>query len=262
MAKRIAFVCLYYGKRWLGWAIKAAQEAVDEVHVIYTDRPSHGHQTTMACPDTEDELKREANRFLRKPLFWHRGNYQNEGAHRDAIFPIAKHHGASQILVVDSDEIFEPEMARAALDAAAANGSGRVLMRFMHFYRSLKWVCHDPCMPVRIMNLGPDGHPKPGTWYLGPQLRPVWHMGYVQDFGLMRFKWSCHGHLAEMKPNWFEEKYANFKPGVTIDVHPCNGWNGTTKRYFWEPEKTDPETMKAMEPILADHPWWNEELIS
>ncbi len=262
MARRIGFCCLHYGKDFLPWAIKAAQEVVEEIHVIYSDRPSFGHRSNLACPDSEDDLKRAASKFLQKPMFWHKGNFPNEGAHREAIFPVAKEREAEQILVFDSDEIFDPKMAKEALDAAAAQPAGRVLMRFMHFYRSFKWVNHDPCMPVRILNLGPDGRPKPGEWYMSPQLRPVWHFGYMQTFPLMKYKWAIHGHLTEMKPNWFEEKYANFQPGITIDVHPCNGWNGETKRYFWEPEKTDEETRKAMEPILGDHPWFNEDLIS
>lgn len=259
--KRIGFCCLFYGADWLAWAIKAAQEAVDEIHIIYTDRFSFGNASSAPCPDSEEDLKREAHRFLKKPLFWHKGNYPNEGAHRDAIFPIAKAHGAGQILVFDADEIFEPEMTKAAL-AAAEGKEGRVLMRFMHFYRSFRIVNHDPCMPVRILNLGADGRPKDGTWYLSPQSRPVWHMGYLQTFKMIRFKWSGgHGHQAEMKPNWMVEKYFNFKPGMK-DVHPCNGYNSQTGKYFWEPEPTDPETMKAMEPWLSQHPWWNEELVS
>jgi hypothetical protein len=261
--KRAAFICLYYGKDWLAWAVKAAQEAVDEIHVIYTDRPSFGNASSVPCPETEDELKREAHRFLKKPIFWHRGNFPNESAHRDTIFPIMKDHDVNQILVVDSDEIFDPVMARAALEAAAQNGSGRVLMRFMHFFRSFRWVCHDPCMPVRILNLGSDGRPKSGEWYLSPQLRPVWHMGYLQTIRAMKAKWAGgHGHQAELKPNWLVEKYCNFQPGVTTDVHPCNGWDPNTKRYFWQPEPTDPETMAAMHPWLSDHPWWNETLVS
>lgn len=260
--KRIGFCCLYYGKSWLAWAVKAAQEAVDEIHVIYTDRPSFGNASNVKCPDSEEELKYEASRFLQKPIFWHRGNFPNEGAHRDAIYPIAKDRGVEQILVFDSDEVFEPAMAKAALDAAVGQ-NGICRMRFMHFFRSFRWVCHDPCMPVRILNLGKDGRPKPGEWYLSPQLRPVWHFGYMQNFELMRAKWGGgHGHQAELKLNWMVEKYFNFKPGVTTDVHPCNGYNDKTGKYFWEPEATDLETMAAMEPILGSHPWWNEELIS
>lgn len=259
--KRISFTCLYYGKDWLAWAVKAAQEAVDEVHIIYTDRPSFGRGSSAQCPDTEDELKREAYRFLKKPLFWHRGNYPSEAAHRDAIYPIAKERGAGQILVVDADEVFEPDMAKAALQAAEGQ-NGICRMRFMHFYRSFRIVCHDPCMPVRILNLGPDGRPKPGEWYVTPQLRPVWHFGYVQTFPMMKAKWGgIHGHQAELKPNWMVEKYFNFHPGMK-DVHPTNGYNAQTGKYFWEPETTDPETMAAMEPILGGHPWWNESLVS
>lgn len=260
--KRIGFCCLYYGKVWLPWAVKAAQEAVDEIHIIYTDRPSFGRSPDVQCPDTEDELKQAAHRFLSKPLFWHRGNYPNESAHREAIYPIAKERRASQILVFDSDEVFDPTMAKAALDAAVGQ-NGIVRMRFQHYFRSFRWVCHDPCMPVRILNLGADGRPKPGEWYCSPQLRNVWHFGYMQTMQLMDFKWGgIHGHQAELKPNWLVEKYRNFQPGVTKDLHPCNGWNDVDKKFFWEAVPTDPETMKAMEPILGDHPWWQEALIS
>lgn len=254
-------VCLY-GKEYLAWAVRALNEVVDQFLFLYTPTPSFGHSTNVPCPDTRDEMYREAHRWAQKPIRWVEGVYRNEGEHRDTAFPIAKELGAKQILVFDSDEVYDPEMAQQALKVSEAYPEGIVRVRFIHFFRSFRWVCKDPCMPVRIFNIGADGRPKPGEHYLSPQLHPVFHAGYAIRFPLMRWKWLIHGHLNEMKPNWMVEKYFNFQPGVTTDVHPCNGYDPNTKRYFWQPEPTDPETLAVLGRQLHDHPLFSQDLIS
>ena len=44
--KRIAFYALHYGREYLAWSVRSVQDAVDEIHVLYSDRPTFGHQTT------------------------------------------------------------------------------------------------------------------------------------------------------------------------------------------------------------------------
>lgn len=253
---------LHYGSCYLAWAIRALNDVVDSFLFLYTPKPSFGHGTDAVCPDTREMLYREAHRWAKKPVHWVEGTWPSEGAHRDAAYPIAKRLGITQILVFDSDEIYDPEMARQALKTSESYPEGIVRVRFIHFYRSWRWVCKDPCMPVRILNLGPDGRPKPGEHYLSPQLHPVFHAGYAQPFKYIEYKAKIHGHLAEFKKNWFSEKFASFKPGVTIDVHPCNGFNSQTGKYFWEPESTDQETLATLEPLMHDHPLFREDLIS
>lgn len=258
---KIGLCVLHYGIEYLAWAVRSLNDVVDHFVFLYTPSPSFGYAAKTPCPHSRDQLYLEAHRWAKKPITWVEGNWPNEGAHRDAVYPIAKQLGATQILVFDSDEIYDPEMARQALKTSESYPEGIVRVRFLHFYRSLKWVCKDPCMPVRILNLGPDGRPKPGEHYLSPQLHPVFHAGYAITFVTCRYKISIHGHLAEFKPNWFNEKFAPFHPGMK-DVHPTNGYDPSTGKYFWEPEPIDEETLKIIQPLLGDHPFFNQDFIS
>jgi hypothetical protein len=242
--KTIAFYCLHYGKEYLAWSIRSIQDAVDEIHVVYSDRPSFGHRTDLECPDSEEEMLSQAMRFAEKPVHWHKGRFSIEGEHRDAIYPIAREVGADRILVVDEDEIWAPGAARAALAATAGRPERDVLVRFVHFWRSFHWVCRDPSMPVRIVN--PSGS---GIWYLSPQDHPVLHFGYAQTERLTSYKEAIHGHKSEWRRGWFDRKFLPWTPGAGIsDVHP-------TCVDFWNPEAVGPDLEGVVRATLHDHPY-------
>lgn len=253
--KRVAVYVLHYGSEYLAWSIRSVQDAVDEILVVYTDRPSFGHDTNLICPDTEDDLKREANRFLTKPLVWRSGRWPSEGAHRDEAVRIAQERGADQVLVVDADELWAPGAAQAALEVSAKFIQTRnVLVRFTHFWRSCWWVCEDPCMPVRILNFG--GASSQEVFYLTPQEFPVLHFGYAQSSRLVRYKESCHGHKAEWRQGWFESKFNPWTPQSGIkDVHP------TCERDFWVPKPVPQNLAPIVSNLLHDHPYLNLEVI-
>ncbi len=250
MSSKIAYVALHYGADYLAWAIRSIQDAVDEIHILYTNQPSFGYETTLSCPDSEADLRREAERFLKKPIFWHYGNWKSESAQRNEIFGIARDRGASQALVLDADELWPPGLAVEALAAASGRSEQNVLMRFIHFWRSLHWVCRDPAMPVRILNIGGTG-----TWYLSPQRAPILHMGYAQRSAVVDYKWHIHGHRGEWRGNWYEEKFAPWKPGRGMkDVHPTNV-------DFWNPEPVNSEENIFVNHLLLDHPYHALEMI-
>lgn len=247
---KIAFTALLYGKEYLAWALRSVEDAVDEIHILYTSQPSFGRSSHLVCPDSEDELKGQAYRFVKKPIFWHRGYWPTEGAHRDAIISIAIGRAASQILVVDADEVWAPGAAALALREAADRPEKYHCARFIHFWRSFGWLCRDACMPQRIINVG-AGNNTPSYIY---SAAPVLHFGYAQCEELIRYKWTCHGHQNELRPGWLESKFLEWKPG-TKDVHP------TCELDFWVPEATDSETQKILEAVLGDHPYFGKDII-
>jgi hypothetical protein len=241
---RVAYYALHYGKEYLAWSIASIQKAVDQIHIFYTATPSYGQRTPgFVCPDTEDELQAEAQRFATVPIVWHRGQWGSEGAHRSAIYSV---QGVEQALVVDADEVWLPGAAEAALEAAQHLEAGCVGLPFVHFWRSFHWVCRDHWMPIRVLNFG---KPQGSTEFLH-DVTPVLHFGYAQSLALMLYKWSCHGHLAELRPNWID-RFRDWRPGDPGDVHP-------TTYNIWTPQSTD---ASVLDPLLADHPYRHMELI-
>lgn len=245
---RIAYYALHYGKEYLAHSVRSIQGAVDEIHMLYTPRPSFGHDTRATNPDTLDELKREAHRFATKPIVWHVGMWFGEGQHRDEIIGIAKKRGASVIATVDADEIWDPGTLSACLDYVEKTpkaGVGRYRTSFLHFWRSFDNVCRDPCMPERVI----DVNQFPGTIDYIPnevQTKPVYHFGYAQSEALMRYKWQIHGHQAELRSGWIDQ-FLNWQG--QMDMHPTN-------RDFWNPEATDEVTKGVIARILGDHPYF------
>jgi hypothetical protein len=252
MPKRIAVYALHYGATYLAWSIRSIQDFVDEIHVLYSPTPSHGHASTAACPETEEELKREADRFRTKPIVWTKGRWGSEGAQRDSIFPIAKERGATTVLVVDADELWDHETVGVALDELEGRPERIFRMPFVHFWKSFKWVCQDGAWPLRAYNLA--NAPSPAEGYLSRTKHPVYHFGYAIPDAIMRYKWLIHGHLAELRGGWLTSRYLPWKPGDK-DVHP------TCLNNYWEPKPTPPEMSAALKPLLEDHPYWGAEAI-
>ena len=77
-------------------------------------------------------------------------------------------------------------------------------------------------------------------------------MGYAQTPEIICYKMQIHGHLAEWRPNWYEDKFLAWQPGVK-DVHP------TCRDNFWEPKPyVDDGTL---EKLTFDHPYFGRDII-
>lgn len=253
---KIAYYALHYGAEYLPWSIRSVQDAVDEIHVLYTPVPSYGHGGKEACPETEAVLREAAHRFAKKPIHWHTGRWFDEGAHRSAALHIASARGAKQVLVVDADEIWAPESAACALEAAArANRAGRWMARFCNFWRSFGYVVKDHFTPIRVVDLR---HALQIDASLSPeeQPEPVYHFGYAQSLAIMRYKWTCHGHQAELRPGW-REKFESWRPETGgTDLHPC-------VNFLWDKaHETPPEVAARLVVLLHDHPNLGRDLIA
>lgn len=254
---KIAYYALHYGKEYLAHSIRSVQDAVDEVHVLYTPQPSFGHFTSAKNPDSRDELRAEADRFAKKPVVWHDGNWWAEAVHREAIISIAAKRGANIVVAVDADEVWDTDTLRASLSWVEDHpkpGVSRYRAWFIHFWRSFRHVCRDPAMPERVLDLRVGSGITGSVDYLPREVqqKPVFHFGYAQSEALMRYKWQIHGHQNELRPGWVD-KFVGWQPGVD-DVHPTN-------ERFWNPEPVDPATAADVERLLGDHPHRGVELI-
>ena len=254
MLKSVACYALHYGKEYLAWSIRSTQDAVDEVLVLYAAAPSFGHGGEVPCPETEEELLQEANRFATKPVRWHPGRWRSELEHRFAALAEARKAGADLVLVVDADELWAPGVAQTTLRSVYdANRAGRWMASFRNFWRSFDWEVRDGFLPVRIVDLR---HPLTFDANLrhDEQPEPVLHFGYAQSEQMVRYKWSCHGHQSELRPDWLEKKFLNWTPEST-DLHPV-------ARDLWKKAyPVSPHVQGLVGHLLADHPYYRQSLI-
>lgn len=253
--KKIAYYALHYGKEYLAWSIESIQDAVDEIHILYSKTPTFGNKSSLRCPDTEQELRQEANRFAHKPIFWHTGVWNTEGEHRNEIFRIAHQREAELILVVDADEIWDTETAKTCLQRVwDLNIISSARVQFVNFYRSFDWVCYDPAMPIRIIDTRRlPGDEWPQVWPVDTQSFPVLHFGYAQSINIINYKHQIHGHRAQIKEDWWRNKFLGWRPGVN-DVNPFGN--------VWNPQPVHEPLKSKIKELLYDHPYFGKEKIT
>jgi hypothetical protein len=248
---RVAYYALHYGKEYLAWSIRSVQDAVDKIIVVYSPQPSFGFEKQIPNPDTEEELREQAHRFANKPIIWHSGTWASECQHRDAGLGLAREAGAQTVLVVDSDEVWDPETAVRCMERIeAANKAGRWMARFANFFRTWKYMVHDQFTPIRIVDLR---HPLNVDAYLEPQEHPIYHFGYAQSDAIMHYKWTIHGHQAELRNGWLS-RFLAWSPGDE-DLHPC------VNNLWPRAEPTPAAIMLKLQQMMGDHPYDNLDVI-
>ncbi len=248
---QVAYYALHYGCEYLAWSIQSIQDAVDEVHIFYVSRPSYGHAQGVPCPDSRSDLEREARRLCNKPLIWHDcPHFGNEGQHRNHAVETLHKRGAHQLLIVDADEVWIEGEAKRTIDAAThANRTRNWTVPFIHFIRSTTHAVKDHFRPVRVIDL----RHMTGEEHVGDEYGPVLHFGYAQCDALMRYKWTCHGHQDELRPDWME-RYIGWTP-ETRDLHPVVVG-------LWDKAEPVDDALRAkIAKVLKGHPYLDVAVI-
>lgn len=208
MAKIIASCPIFYGGEYLDCAIKAVEPYVEEIIMLYTDKPSYGHGTTVGCPESEADLMNIAYSASPK-VRWVKIDAGSEGHHRGHIFKIAEKGGYDGVLTFDADEVFGDltEFIPLFTESKARNIG---FTGYYNFWKSFNFFCKDGFAPIRYINL----HNKDGQENFPA---PVYHFGCAQRMEIMRYKLLIHGHFSEIRPNWLTDVYERWQPGMIID---------------------------------------------
>lgn len=253
--KVVAYYIIHYGKEWLTWSLFSIRDMIDDCLISYTPQPSHGHTSTFQCPESREELRSIAKWF---GATWIEGAYGWEGQHRDMAVDYCRFTlGADVVLVVDADELWPLHVLNAAIREIRNNGGssrlpGKWRIGMRHLWRSVNWVCDDAAMPLRFHDFRP-GRDQMLEGYLAPDIiGKVWHMGYAQSPRIIQYKMSIHGHKNEIRPNWYNDKFLGWKPGMG-DVHP-------TCENYWTPVQLD-KTTCGLEALIGNHPYNHDGII-
>lgn len=248
--KVLAYIPLHYGVDYIGKAIESVNDAVDEILIIYTSKPSHGTGTSMFCPDSKQELIDEINKAdIEDKVVFMEGEFKREGLHRDTAFTYAKNEGFDIVVALDSDEIWNTKYLKELIVEVYERKAAKCLVWMRHLWRSFNFICDDPMRQERIYYIG---EAKESLIYADKTKNQVWHFGYARALNQIEYKISIHGHSNEWlmpKERWFNEKYKPFPP--VQDVHPTcvNTWNPKELNRYELPE------------IMHSHPYFKLEEI-
>jgi hypothetical protein len=248
MPRIIAYMIVHYGVDYIPYALRSIIDHVDQVIILYTSHPSHGHSTTAQCPETKEEIWAASDIGSDKIRRYELKNIFYEGQQRDHAVELCRQAGAEMILVVDCDEVWPSEVLSKALEYAWTENKARTwLINFTHFWRSFNYVCRDQGWPVRIIDLR---HPQGTVAYIPKEFGDIYHFGYAIRTELLEYKLKIHGHKNEMRRNWLNTKWNAWPPPP--DCHPTNDQG------FWNPEPFDKESLPE---VLHSHPFFNLERI-
>lgn len=249
--KVLAYLPLLYGKDYLKHSLLSYYNDVDEILICYSPKPSHGHPSNLACPDSEQELINIcAEVDVDNKINWHKGNWQQENQQRNFAHDYARSKGYDLLFNADFDEIWRPGYLKELLQLTYDRKANRCLIWMRHLWRSFDWICDDPMRQERIYYL----HHDRGDLIYAPQPEnQVFHFGYARTLEDVKYKISCHGHSSEWlqtKEAWFESKYVPFPPTGEYTHPACQN--------VWLPQPFDKNELPE---IMKTHPYYNLKVI-
>lgn len=270
-----AYTILHYGRDYLRWSIRSIADSVELYHLHYSDKPNCGVAAPGPCPDTREALQRQlvaarldyeypdsgwpgpkamSARWIESPDGLSYGE-TSLGAQRTLA-----DLGAQLILNIDADEVWDPRALERALDYVwtrpPAERRRHWRVPFIHFWRSLHWVCTDHMNPQRIIDLRVPENDKTREFGFFDPGCSVLHFGYAQRSEVVKYKMAIHNHRREFRnPRWFEEVFEPWPLNATRDAHPtCEG--------IWCPRPIDASAEKeAVQRELYDHPYLGFDVI-
>lgn len=242
-----SYTVIHYGADYIGSAIMGVYDNVDKVNVFYGSTPAHGTGTNIECPEQLKDIV-EAVYSIPDPdnkiALYKTPSFRHEGEQRDWAVWQCVQFGADLIVVLDYDEMWTPESLQRSIKHVWDAGSHTTwLVNMTHMWRSFWWACKDEGWPVRLIDTRQlDVGPK----YL--QEAEVYHFGYAIKDVLMQYKWKIHGHINELRHDWFTQRWAAWPPEA--DCHPTN-------KNFWTPEPFDAYKLPD---YMHTHKWFEQKL--
>ncbi len=251
--KTVGYTALRYGADYLGWAIRSVIDHLDEYHVLYATRPSHGHYSDVPCPETEEQLHDIAWQAAGTKLKWHRGDWIYEGQQRDSILQFAP--DADVIISVDSDEIYSEKLIDNIMKYASTvtylEPFRYLRVPFIHYWRSFyRCILYDPAYPARVTFPHVDSRFGEHSWTPN-RFGVVNHMGYATRPEIVAYKWQIHGHKDELRKDcdWLND---TFMLNRQTDLHPVGS-------QYWNAEAINP--LDYMPQWMKDHPFFKMQVI-
>lgn len=245
-----AYSIIHYGIDWFAHSLKSVRDVVDDVYVFYCPQPSFGYRTNLPCPDTRDSFKIVADLYKCKWIDVQ--PFQSEGQEKFYAQNVCRIAGADVALCLDCDEVWDENYLKRSLEVIKDQPNiRRWRSHFVHFWRSVNWICLDGAWPERFVNFNAIGNEE-GYIDTRSGFDNVYHFGYAQRPEIINYKTKIWGHKNEVRPNWFAEKFMAWTPTSLVqDVHPTNV-------NFWNPQPFDKTLISN---LIGNHSYYNMDYI-
>jgi GT2 family glycosyltransferase len=248
---RFAAVCVVYeDDSWLPHTLEPVYDLCDSIWFMVNDRPWYGEATDQApmlerirqLPDPDHKF-----RIVQ-------GHWQDEIEPRNEAMDRLQQAGVDYCLVLDADEIWDPQVLAAAMTTVRGNPQIVLWRAGCYTY----WKSHayrvDPPEPYRAVVFlrvgGGRFHYSRDALADTQAVFPIeqtafHHMSYARSDEVVRRKIDGCTHKLDVVPGWFENVWLGWDQDHAMEnVHPC--WPAAYKRVIPQPYEALPPVLRRL----------------
>lgn len=229
----IAYCTAYNQEHFMeAWVRNAAQYA-DRILVMYARVPWTYNKKAREIlqPDRTGEILERLKKEFSK-LSVVEGNWETDTGTRNEALRTAKDMGAGWLLIVDTDEFYDPEEVLNAYEWMLKNPTEFWWMRHIQFIKRIAWtIIADEwelpkfqfCLDLsKVKAFKRMRIPQSETSLVIPDdICKCYHFSYLMPEAKFKQKLTTWGHAMEVVPNWYDEVWPRIKPGIR-NFHPVN----------------------------------------
>ena len=237
----------FYGADFIEYSLRSIYPFVDKI-LIARGTKSWAVGYAGIRHDPIDDLKGKIEHFIKhedpdKKIILFSGVWQTDTIQRNFLIKEANKLKMDYALLVDVDEVWEPQDLKTLLKVVKNNPKELVFsVGIMHYFRSLFWRFEDRGGKVNYVFKLPEvahGWIRHGILASGPTIEiasrkvhvAYHHYGYAFPSKIIEQKITFWGHCGEVVPNWFRNIFMRWEPRRHYPVYAPTGqkWNPLKK---------------------------------
>lgn len=221
-----ALYCVYNDDIWLNYSYSSIYGSVDAIYFFVSDKPWMGPvlditevvNTINALPDPDNK----------KRLVM--GNWDIEIEQRNASLAHAIIDGFDIALIIDADELYEPEEFRRMLSFVKQRPEVDVWHMFWWTYWKNPGFRIEPIEPYHppvFTRLGRSGFVETRNLMgakhdlIPPQVGMCHHMSYARNDDLIRRKINAFSHARQIPADWYDRVWKGWDENPKLkNLHP------------------------------------------
>ena len=174
--KTLAYYPILYGSEYLEYSLISIRDHVDQIIILYSSKPTYGHEGNVANPDSKQDILEITQRYDCQFIDITSLKISRENNHRNLAFDYGRQNRYDVVLACDYDEVWQdlPE-AIDYVSKGSAYQYGIRGSRWLHFWKTFNEVNVDGFSPIRLFNL----NNRPGKEEL-IEKGQIFHFGYAK----------------------------------------------------------------------------------
>jgi len=249
-ARFAAVCCLYDDDSWLPAVVESVYDACDSLWFLVAERPWNGAAADQtAVLERLQALPDPAGKFHVV-----RGDWPNEATQRNAGLELVRNAGAEYCVVLDADEIYDPQQLGQAMALVRENPQVDCWRAScVTYWKSYRYRIDPPeaITAAVFVRVGSGRFVENRTYAAArhaslPRETLVFHhMSYARTDEQIRRKISTFGHAHQVVAGWYERVWRGWDADPTTEnLNPC--WPAAYRRAVEQSYQALPPALRRL----------------